>query len=113
MPTVLPVPGRLSPSLTVSIESFSVPIPKLRLPFERNFRDRCIWISSVIDRFYHQPHPTRSDRSDIDFLAFHSIVEIQFTRAAVRKLHCDCRQPIVLRPDVRALEIARLNQDAM
>ena len=85
----------------------------LLIPLEGHFGNRGVGVGAVVDRLDHELHPTGPYRSNINFLTVHPVIEVQIAGGAVRELGRYGRQPIVLGPDCRALEIAGLNQDAM
>ncbi len=84
-----------------------------RLPFKCNFRNGCIRIGSVVNGLDYEFYPFRFDRAKIGLLALQAICESEFTRAAIGKVSGDSRQSIVLGPNRRTLEIARLKQNSM
>src|SRR5437899_1846573 len=82
-------------------------------PLEGNFRDRSVGIRPVINGLDNKSHPSCPDCANVDLLSLHPIRKGKFTRAAVRKISSHGSHPIVLGPDLRAFEIARLDQNSM
>ena len=85
----------------------------LLVPFERYFRERGVGISAVVNGLDNEFHPLCPHGPDINLLTVHAVSERQLARTTVRELCGDGFEAIILCPNLRALEVAGLNQNAM